>query len=75
MEVNPMSGSMIFTIVIVVWLSTRTLLSIVMGRRGHMSVGWGAFGAMLGPLAIVAAVATSRHESTDLGIAIGAGAA
>lgn len=61
-----MSVSMILTIMIVVaWLAIGVGLSIVMGRRGHISVGWGALGAMLGPLAIVAAVATARHEKEE----------
>lgn len=61
-----MSFYMILTIAIgVVWLSIGVALSIVMGRRGHISVGWGALGAMLGPLAIVAALGTSRHEKEE----------
>ena len=61
-----MSVYMILTIVIVVvWLAIGAGLSIVMGRRGHISVGWGALGAMLGPLAIVAALGTSRHEKDE----------
>ena len=61
-----MSSYTILTIVIgVVWLTIGLGLSIVMGRRGHLSVGWGVLGTMLGPLAIVAAVATSRHEKEE----------
>jgi nucleotide-binding universal stress UspA family protein len=61
-----MSSYMILTIVIgVVWLTIGVVLSIVMGRRGHISVGWGALGAMLGPLAVVAALATARHEKEE----------
>lgn len=61
-----MSFYMMLTIVIgVVWLSIGVVLAIVMGRRGHISVGWGALGVMLGPLAIVAAVVTARHEKEE----------
>ena len=61
-----MSVYLILTIaIVVVWLAIGAGLSIVMGRRGHISVGWGALGAMLGPLAIVAALATSRHEKEE----------
>ena len=61
-----MSSYLILTIVIgVVWLATGVILSIVMGRRGHISVGWGALGAMLGPLAVLAALGTARHEKDE----------
>lgn len=61
-----MSTYMIVTLVIVlVWLSTGVVLSVVMGRRGHVGVGWGALGAMLGPLAVVAALGTARHEKDE----------
>lgn len=61
-----MSFYMMLTIgIVAVWLAIGVVLSIVMGRRGHISVGWGALGAMLGPLAVVAAFATSRHEKEE----------
>lgn len=61
-----MSVYTILTIVIAaVWLGIGVVLSIVMGRRGHISVGWGALGAMLGPLAVVAALGTARHETEE----------
>jgi len=61
-----MSGYMIVTLVLVlVWLSIGVVLSIVMARRGHLGVGWGALGAMLGPLAVVAAMGTARHEKEE----------
>ena len=46
----------------VVWLTVGVVLSVVMGRRGHFGRGWGVLGAMLGPFAVVAAVATVRNE-------------
>lgn len=61
-----MSIYMVGTLVIVVvWLLTGVVLSVVMGRRGHIAVGWGALGAMLGPLAVVAALGTARHEKEE----------
>ena len=61
-----MSVYLILTIaIVVVWLAIGVALSIVMGRRGHISVGWWALGAMLGPLAIVAALGTLRHEKEE----------
>jgi nucleotide-binding universal stress UspA family protein len=61
-----MSSYLILTIIIgAVWLAIGAVLSIVMGRRGHLSVGWGALGAMLGPLAVLAALATARHEKDE----------
>ena len=61
-----MSSYLILTIIIVaLWLATGAVLSIVMGRRGHLSVGWGALGAMLGPLAVLIALGTARHEKEE----------
>ena len=61
-----MSGYVVAAIVIVlVWMLIGLTLSVVMGRRGHMGWGWGILGAMLGPLAVVAAIATARHEDED----------
>lgn len=60
-----MSSYLILTIIMAAWLAIGAVLSIVMGRRGHLSVGWGALGAMLGPLAVLAALGTARHEKDE----------
>jgi nucleotide-binding universal stress UspA family protein len=60
------SAYTVATIVIAaVWTLTGLVLSIVMARRGHLGVGWGVLGTMLGPLAVIAAVGTARHENED----------
>jgi hypothetical protein len=61
-----MSPYVVLTILTVaVWISIGVVLSIVMGRRGHISMRWAALGATLGPLAVVAALWTSRHEEDE----------
>ena len=50
---------------VLVWTAIGVVLSVVMGRRGHFTLGWGLLGAMLGPLAIVAALGTARHEAEE----------
>jgi nucleotide-binding universal stress UspA family protein len=62
-----MSGEMVAVLVIAgVWLAIGVVLSVVMGRRGHFGPGWGILGAMLGPFAIVAAVASVRLEREEV---------
>ena len=60
-----MPGSAVFVIVAVTWLSTGVALSLVMGRRGHFALGWGILGAVLGPLAVLAAVGTMHVETEE----------
>jgi hypothetical protein len=61
-----MSPYVVLTILTVaVWISIGVVLSIVMGRRGHISMRWAALGATLGPLAVVAALWSSRHEEGE----------
>jgi len=66
LEVVVVSDYMMVTIVVAaVWISTGLVLSVVMGRRGHLSVGWGVLGATLGPLAVAVALGTARHEEEE----------
>jgi len=44
------------------WLVIGLMLSLVMGRRGHDGFSWLVMGSLLGPLAIVLALNSSRHE-------------
>ncbi len=44
------------------WLVIGLVLSLVMGRRGHDGFSWLVMGSLLGPLAIVLALNSSRHE-------------
>ena len=44
------------------WLAIGLVLSVVMGRRGHNGFGWLVIGAVVGPLAVVLALAARRHE-------------
>lgn len=48
-----------------IWVVIGVVLSIVMGRRGHLSFGWGILGATLGPLAPFVALAAARHEAEE----------
>jgi nucleotide-binding universal stress UspA family protein len=50
---------------VLAWLAIGVALSVVMGRRGHFSLGWGILGAVLGPLAIIAAVGTTGQETEE----------
>lgn len=43
------------------WLAIGLFLCVVMGRRGHNSLGWLATGTVLGPLALVLAVDARRR--------------
>ena len=66
LEVVAMSDYLILTIILALaWVAIGVVLSVVMGRRGHISVGWGVLGAMLGPLAVAAALGTARHEQDE----------
>lgn len=60
-----MSASAVVILLGATWLAIGVVLSLVMGRRGHFPFGWGVLGAMLGPLAIVAALGTARHEDEE----------
>lgn len=61
-----MSGYTVAVIVVAfAWLTIGMVLSVVMGRRGHFGLGWGVLGAMLGPLAIVAALVSVRLEGEE----------
>lgn len=58
-----MSGYAVAVLVIgFTWLTIGAVLWVVMGRRGHFGFGWGILGAMLGPLAVVAALFSVRLE-------------
>jgi len=59
-----MSDSLGFLLVAVAaaWLVIGLMLSLVMGRRGHDGFSWLVMGSLLGPLAIVLALNSSRHE-------------
>jgi len=52
-------------VVAVLWLMVGVALSVVMGRRGHLSVGWGILGVALGPLAFLIAIGAARHEGDE----------
>lgn len=49
----------------VVWLLVGVVLSVVMGRRGHVSIGWFILGVALGPLAFLIALGAARHEADE----------
>lgn len=58
-----MTDSMTFVIVIAgVWLAIGLGLSLVMGRRGHLAFSWLIIGTVLGPLGLVLALDSSRHD-------------
>ncbi len=70
-----MSGDVVAILFgVVIWLATGVVLSVVMGRRGHYGAGWGVLGAMLGPFAVVAALATVRLEGEERPSVVVAGA-
>lgn len=61
-----MSGSLMLIVAVAAgWMAIGLVLSIVMGRRGHDSVGWLVSGTLLGPLALVLAF-DALHESERL---------
>lgn len=60
MQNNRMFGFVVA--VAAAWLAIGLVLSIVMGRRGHNSLGWLVLGALLGPLSVLLAVDAKRHD-------------
>lgn len=56
------TGFGVLMAIVALWFAIGVLLSIVMGRRGHDSFGWLVLGTLLGPLALVLAADTGRHE-------------
>lgn len=60
-----MSTTVIALLIVAVWIAIGLALSVIMGRRGHVGLGWGLLGAMLGPLAVAGALATTRHEAEE----------
>jgi len=44
------------------WLGTGLVLSFVLARRGHDAFSWFVLGTMLGPLAIILAIDSCRHD-------------
>jgi len=55
----------VVVVMLLAWLASGVTLSVVMGRRGHFAVGWAVMGAILGPLAVVFALETTRHEREE----------
>ena len=54
-----------FTFLLVVggaWLAIGLSLSLVMARRGHDGFGWLVIGALFGPLSLLLALDTARHD-------------
>ena len=52
-------------VIAAVWLTVGVVLAVIMGRRGHLTFGWGILGATLGPLAPLVALGVARHESEE----------
>lgn len=44
------------------WAAIGLMLAVVMGRRGHNSFGWLVTGTLLGPLGLVLAIDSWRHD-------------
>lgn len=44
-----------------VWVVIGLTLSLFMGRRGHLAFGWFVLGTLMGPMAVILAVAVRRH--------------
>jgi nucleotide-binding universal stress UspA family protein len=56
-----MSGEMLVLLIVGAWVVIGLTLAVVMGRRGHDRFRWLVVGAVLGPLAIVLAIDSSRY--------------
>ncbi len=52
-------------VIAVVWAVIGVVLAVIMGRRGHLTFGWGILGATLGPLAPFVALGVARHEAEE----------
>ncbi|MEX0755365.1 MAG: universal stress protein [Actinomycetota bacterium] len=57
-----MSTTQIFLLIAVVWVAIGSIVTFVMGRRGHDLFNWGVLGAVFGPLVIFLALDAARHE-------------
>jgi hypothetical protein len=52
----------VFVMLLVAWVLTGVVVSVVLGRRGHDSVGWFVTATLLGPLSLVIAADVVRHD-------------
>lgn len=48
--------------VVGLWLAVGVLLGLAMGHRGHSGFSWLVLGSLLGPLAVVLALDSRRHD-------------
>ncbi|MFP5319966.1 MAG: universal stress protein [Acidimicrobiia bacterium] len=53
-------------VIVVLWVAIGLVLSLVMGRRGHLAGAWLVLGTLLGPLAVILALDASRHDEVLL---------
>ena len=61
-----MSEPVVIASIVAGWTGIGALLSVVMGRRGHSATTWLVMGVLLGPFAIVLALAsTATEEQAD----------
>ena len=56
-----MTGNVQLIVIGASWLAIGLILSLVMGRRGHVGFGWLVVGTLLGPLALALAIDSIRH--------------
>jgi nucleotide-binding universal stress UspA family protein len=60
----PVSATTILLVIVCLWLLVGILASFVMARRGHDPWSWGVLGALLGPLVVPVALATTRRDTS-----------
>ena len=58
-----MSYALLIPIIGVTWVCIGLVLALVMRRRGHLGFSWFVLGMVMGPMAVVFAIDTLRHES------------
>ena len=61
-----MSYALLIPIIGVTWVCIGLVLALVMRRRGHLGFSWFVLGMVMGPMAVVFAIDTLRHEPPEV---------